>query len=48
MTAAVGCPTLRLIRYRIEEITLENLHPGEMKNLPKQELYNLLKIKKDK
>ena len=45
MTAAVGCPTLRLIRYRIEEVTLENLHPGEMKKIPKQELYNLLKIK---
>jgi 23S rRNA pseudouridine2457 synthase len=46
MTASVGCPTLRLIRYRIEQITLENLYPGEMKNIPKQELYNLLKIKK--
>ncbi|HSN08772.1 MAG TPA: pseudouridine synthase [Hanamia sp.] len=46
MTAAVGCPTLRLIRCRIEQITLENLYPGEMKNIPKQELYNLLKIKK--
>ncbi len=48
MTAAVGCPTLRLIRYRIEGITLENLNPGEISTLPKQELYNLLKIKKDK
>lgn len=48
MTAAAGCPTLRLIRYRIEGITIENLHPGEIKNLPKQELYNLLKINKDK
>ena len=47
MTAAVGCPTLRLIRYRIEEITLDNLLPGEMKKIAKQELYNLLKIKKD-
>ncbi len=46
MTAAVGCPTLRLIRYRIEAVTLENLLPGEMKKLPKQELYNLLQIKK--
>ncbi len=46
MTAAVGCPTLRLIRFRIEGITLENLLPGEMKKIPKQELYNLLKIKK--
>ena len=48
MTAAVGCPTLRLIRFRIEGITLENLLPGEMKKIPKQELYNLLQIKKDK
>ena len=48
MTAAVGCPTLRLIRFRIEGITLEKLLPGEMKKIPKQELYNLLQIKKDK
>ncbi len=48
MTAAVGCPTLRLIRSRIEGISLENLRVGEMKKIPKQELYNLLKIKKDK
>jgi 23S rRNA pseudouridine2457 synthase len=48
MTAAVGFPTLRLIRYRIEKVTLENLFPGEMKSISKQELYNLLQIKKDK
>jgi 23S rRNA pseudouridine2457 synthase len=29
MTAAVGFPTLRLIRYRIGEWTLDNLNPGE-------------------
>ena len=29
MTAAVGLPTLRLIRYRIGEWTLDNLKPGE-------------------
>lgn len=46
MTAVVGCPTLRLIRYRIEEINLEKLFPGEMRKITKQELYNLLKIKK--
>jgi 23S rRNA pseudouridine2457 synthase len=46
MTAAVGFPTLRLIRYRIEKITIDNLQPGEMKLISKQELYNLLKIKK--
>lgn len=44
MTARVGCPTLRLIRFRIEKITLSGLHPGEMKSISQQELYNLLKI----
>ncbi|MGN6530377.1 MAG: pseudouridine synthase [Ginsengibacter sp.] len=48
MTAAVGFPTLRLIRYRIERITLDDLLPGEMKIISKQELYNLLHIKKEK
>jgi len=33
MTAAVGFPTLRLVRIRIGEITLENLLPGEVKLL---------------
>ncbi len=47
MTAKVGFPTLRLIRYRIEKITIEHLHPGEMKILSHTELYNLLAIKKN-
>lgn len=46
MTAGVGYPTLRLIRYRIENITLAHLHSGEMKTISQQELYNLLKIQK--
>ena len=46
MTAHTGFPTLRLIRYRIEKITLEHLHPGEMRMLSHSELYNLLQIKK--
>jgi 23S rRNA pseudouridine2457 synthase len=29
MTAAIGYPTLRLIRWRINNITLENLQPGD-------------------
>lgn len=33
MTAAVGFPTLRLIRIRIGDITLENLSPGEVQPL---------------
>ena len=30
MTAAVGCPTLRLIRYSIGPWTLKNLEPGKL------------------
>jgi 23S rRNA pseudouridine2457 synthase len=29
MTAAVGCPTLRLIRYRIGDWSLDGITPGE-------------------
>ncbi len=46
MTAQAGFPTLRLIRYRIEKITIDDLQPGEMKMLSHTELYNLLQIKK--
>jgi 23S rRNA pseudouridine2457 synthase len=34
MTAAVGYPTLRLIRYRIGEWELDDLAPGEYRVLP--------------
>ena len=44
MTASVGFPTLRLIRYRIEKISAEQLQPGEMKILSQGEMYNLLNI----
>ncbi len=46
MTAHVGYPTLRLIRYRIENIILAELKPGEMRRVSQEEMYNLLKIKK--
>lgn len=39
MTAAVGFPTLRLIRYRIEDIQLGNLQPGEMVALSGKTIY---------
>ena len=42
MTAQVGFPTLRLIRYRIELLTVEGLGPGEMRLLDQQEIYSLL------
>ncbi|MDP4148959.1 MAG: pseudouridine synthase [Bacteroidota bacterium] len=42
MTASVGLPTLRLIRHRIEKISLDGLLPGEMREMKKQEIYPLL------
>jgi 23S rRNA pseudouridine2457 synthase len=42
MTAAVGYPTLRLIRYRIACATLDGLEPGDMREVPREELYRLL------
>jgi len=41
MTAAVGFPTLRLIRYAIGPITLEGLNPGEYAEIEEQPLWEL-------
>ena len=38
MTAAVGLPTLRLVRIRIGNLTLEGLSPGEWRELPNHEV----------
>ncbi len=46
MTAAVGFPTLRLIRYRIEDCRLDGLAPGEMRLMNRDTLYRLLRINK--
>ena len=42
MTAAVGFPTLRLIRYSIEKCSIEALQPGEMRILTQGEAYHFL------
>ena len=42
MTAKSGFPTLRLIRHRIEGISLDGLQPGEMKEMGQQEVYSML------
>ena len=39
MTAAVGFPTLRLVRYRIGKCTLDGLQPGDMRVFSKTEIY---------
>ncbi len=42
MTAKVGFATLRLIRYRIENLTLDGLQPGELKEWKQYEIYKAL------
>ena len=42
MTAKAGFPTLRLIRYRIGNITLDGLQPGDMKELSRATVYKQL------
>lgn len=42
MTAKVGFPTLRLIRYRIEEIELNNMQPADIIELSKKTIYKKL------
>lgn len=42
MTAAVGHPTLRLIRHAIGPFTLDGLAPGEWRELPPAEVRSLL------
>ena len=44
MTAKVGFPALRLLRFAIEDLTLEGIMPGEYKEIGKEEIYHLLKI----
>lgn len=41
MTAAVGFPTLRLIRVRLGPLTLEGLQPGEYRQLSSAEVKSL-------
>jgi 23S rRNA pseudouridine2457 synthase len=41
MTAAVGLPTLRLVRQSIEHLTLADLQPGQWRDLTKPELEKL-------
>ena len=42
MTAKVGFPTLRLVRHRIEGITIEHLLPGDMQEVSRDFIYKKL------
>jgi len=44
MTAAVGIPTLRLIRSKIEAINIKDYQPGELKELSQKEIFKLLHL----
>ncbi len=42
MTAKTGFPTLRLIRYRLEELTIDGLQPGDLRQMDRKEIYQKL------
>lgn len=44
MTAAVGFPTLRLVRWAIENFTAEGMQPGDVRELSKPEMITGLKL----
>ncbi len=44
MTAAVGFPTLRLVRWAIESLTAESMVPGHVRELSRAEVLRGLKI----
>jgi 23S rRNA pseudouridine2457 synthase len=44
MTAAAGLPTLRLVRWAIEDLTLASFDAGEVKEFQQNEIVNLLKL----
>ena len=39
MTASVGYPTLRLIRYSIERITIQGMQSGDIKEIDRNEIF---------
>ena len=44
MTAAVGFPTLRLVRWAIESLTADGMRPGDVKTLTWEEVKRGLKL----
>lgn len=47
MVAAVRHPCMRLIRVSIEDLTLGDLQPGEVKEIGEDAFFTLLKLEKD-
>jgi len=44
MTAAVGYPTLRLVRWSMERLTIEGFEVGKVREYSQHEIYDLLAI----
>jgi 23S rRNA pseudouridine2457 synthase len=44
MTAAVGLPTLRLVRWRIERLTIEGFTTGQVVEMSRGEMYAALRL----
>lgn len=44
MTAAVGYPTLRLVRWSMEELSIEGFEVGEIREMGQEEIYKLLNV----
>ena len=47
MTASVGLPTLRLIRWSMEDLTIEGYGVGEIREFSREEIYSLLNMSKN-
>ena len=44
MTAGVGFPCLRLIRIAIEDLRIENMQPGDVRELKREAIFKRLNI----
>lgn len=44
MTAAVGHPTLRLVRWSMENLSIEGFAVGEVREMTQEEVYQLLNV----
>lgn len=44
MTAAAGFPTLRLVRWSMEDLSINGFEVGEVREFDQEQLYQLLKI----
>ena len=44
MTAAVGFPTLRLVRWSMEKLSIEGYQVGEVRTFTQEEIYTLLQV----